>query len=267
MTPILDQYLRQWRIYKTALIAFIAINVFSLALSAVLATRYFGFKRDVASEQKRLLHKIELVDDVFASFDEIEKSSLELGHSKGIHTSQDEASVLRLIKNWDALKGFATDLESPLPQTEHPLIYDEKTRGSVLESRMGLLTLRKQYFAQLNSKLDSYHQNMIELILTGALTLLFGVLLPHLVLYLIGRTLNRVRVEMQNSVREVLRAWNETANAFGPKPFQNVEFWLQILLLTGEQSSRLSRHPVAHIAGELAFIVRQELKHSGTHAA
>ncbi len=267
MTPLFDGYLRQWRIYKTAMIVFLAINVFSLALALVLSVRYFGFKRSAAVEQKTLLHKIELIDDVFDSFAEIEKNSFLIGKSKSVRTTQEEESVLKLLKNWDALKTLSAEIETPLPSTQHPLLLDDKTKASLVESRAGLTTLRHQFFGELNSRLESYHQNQIELILTGLLTLLFGIVLPQFVLYLIARTMNRVRVEMQNTVRDILKSFNETSAAFGPKPFQNVEFWLQILLLSGEQASRLSRHPVAHIAGEMAFLVRQELKQSGHRAA
>jgi hypothetical protein len=267
MMPVIDQYLNQWRFYKNAILVFLAINVFALTLSAVLAVRYFGFKKDLGVEQKQLLHKIERVDDVFAAFDDIEKSGTALAKSKGVHTTADEESVLHLIKSWDALKTLSTDLDTHLPHTEHPLLFDEKTRENFLESRADLLHLRTQMFSELNLNLDNYHHNQIELILVGIITLLFGIILPQFILYLIGRTLNRLRLEMQNSVKDFLKSWNQTSTAFGPKPFQNVEFWLQILLLAGEQSSRLSGHPAARIAGELAFIIRQELRNSGTNAA
>jgi hypothetical protein len=266
MTPIFDRYLKQWRLYKTAMIVFIAINVFSLALSVVLAIRYFGFKHNLAIEQNQKLHKIELIDAAFESLSEIEKNAFAVKSAKSIQTTQDEERVLKLLHNWQDLRSLAVELEAPLPETDHPLLLDEKTRLKLIDSRAGLISLRRKLFADIHTSLESYEHNQVELIVTGLLTLIFGLLLPQAALYMMGRALNRVRLEMQNTVREILKSWNETSMAFGPKPFQNVEFWLQILLLAGEQTGRMSGHPMAQIAAEMAYLVRQELRRPPTAA-
>ncbi len=101
-----------------------------------------------------------------------------------------------------------------------------------------------------------------ELIATGILTLIFGIVLPMSVMALMARAINTLRHEIQGSVLDFLRNWRKTEQDYsGDAPaFKNPEFWLQIALLSGQFFGQVSVNPAVQVAGEIAFTIRQELQ-------
>jgi hypothetical protein len=97
--------------------------------------------------------------------------------------------------------------------------------------------------------------------------LLFGFLFPTLIMWLIARAMGSLRREMHSAVIEFLRGWRSAENAYGPGAFKSPEFWLQIVLMTGQFAGQMSSHPTAQIASELAYIIRQELQRAAASAA
>jgi hypothetical protein len=124
---------------------------------------------------------------------------------------------------------------------------------NLAKARKGeLLNEIKSEMAQLNT---IHH----EFVVIGILTLIFGFLVPYIVIRLSTTMLNTVRLEMQKTAYDVMKTWSEERTKYGEQAFQNVDFWLQILLTMGHHSGRLSSHPMAQMLGELAFLMQKEL--------
>ncbi len=101
-----------------------------------------------------------------------------------------------------------------------------------------------------------------ELIAIGLITLLFGIILPLVVMARITSTIRALRQEIQRSVFDFLRNWRQTEQDFAAQDgaFKNPEFWLQIALLCGQFFGQASSNPAAQMAGEIALTIRNELK-------
>jgi hypothetical protein len=268
MTPLLHHYLKQWTLYKRALIAFLALNVFSLVLAIVLGFNFFFIDGDRVAADQAALRKVFAADEALSQL-----SAFSAGYDKlkplTIRTAQDEQKVLERLENWHNLLKKVEDLELGLAPSStflgSPLVYSAESFNKLQTLSTKLTELKATELKAIQGRLESYSRHSRLMVVTGLATLLFGILLPHFILYLLARGLNKVRVELQNSAYEFIAKWNETRSSFGEEAFKNAEFWLQILLLIGEQSSRLSRHPAFQFSGELAHLIRAELAKKNSH--
>lgn len=261
MTPRLDHFLHQWAFYKKCLIAFFALNVFSVLLSAVLGFNYFVFKRDLGIQQNTSLDKIEKADLALNLLQTIQ-NELNSKPRIEIRGGEDEKRVLRLLQNWQDLKALTRSFDHIELNSDiaSPLLPSVTTQKAFSEIAQQLHTARQNEIRFMKNQLVRHNDTTRLLIAVGCLTLIFGILLPLFVLYRLGRTLDRMRNEMQNAALEFVKSWSETKAGFGDEAFKNVEFWLQVLLLLGHQAGQLSGHPAAQIAGEFAHLLRVELQ-------
>ena len=258
MTPVLDQQLRRWRIYKTLFVLFIAINIFSLTLSIVLGSRYFSSKGLLAEQQQKVLNEIAIAERSLRASKNLKEH---FSHSRlvKLKTEDQEKNILFVLNELQNMLQGAQKLGLS-PQLEAKLVSDGKTTKKLDALRADLELSKANNYDKLQKNLKAFKSANVEIVITGLVTLVFGVFLPLLMIYLMGRAMNRVRQELFSLVQEILKDWNSAIGSFGDQPFRNVEFWLQILLLVGSHGSRLSHHPVAMVSGELAHILRLELQ-------
>lgn len=264
MTPTLDRFLHQWAFYKRVLLVFFAINVFSVVAALVIGVNFFIFKKDMGLQQARTFEKIENIDLVVNDIIALEK---QFNHNESrkisltIKTRDDELVLLQTLDKWHSIKNRIsqfTDLNVNTNMTV--LIWSPETQSELQRLTEQLQLQKASAWQSARERMNAYNDTSKLLIITGLLTLLFGVMLPSFVTYLMGRALNHIRVELQNTALSLVKTWSETRAGFGDGAFKNVEFWLQILLLFGSYSNRISSHPAAQISSELAHLVRIELQ-------
>ncbi len=116
---------------------------------------------------------------------------------------------------------------------------------------------------QQKSKIQKIENQMI---LASALIFIFGIAFPWAIFRLLISALQRAKREVEIQVTNWIREWSETQSRFGGEPFRNVQFWLQMALLTGESLLPIWKHPMAPYLSEVLQIFRQELKKSSPAA-
>jgi hypothetical protein len=99
-----------------------------------------------------------------------------------------------------------------------------------------------------------------ELIYIGALTFLFGILLPGLISYLLFKALKTAQRLFIESVRSLVADWRQAVESGGPEPFKNMQFWVETLLILSHHLGRQVDHPLVQIGGDLAGLIQHELK-------
>ncbi len=106
-----------------------------------------------------------------------------------------------------------------------------------------------------------------ELITTATLTILFGVVLPYLLILRIKYRIEQLKREVEKQVQSWVKGWFETYREFGEDSFQKSEFWLKIIMLSVEQFAQYSTHPAVYMSAEISKIVRAELESQKTKTA
>jgi hypothetical protein len=265
MTPHLDRYLQRLRFYKRAFVFFAVVNAFSLSASLVVGFRYFAFKRSAVTAQQALLDKASEADRAVDILNHLHHD-LATKHLN-LKSRSDELEVLAILDRWQTARQLVQHLGVTVPDSLR-LLGEDSSSNSALELLLSRLTeMKAATFNELHENLASFSGVQKELVLTGLLTLIFGFLLPTAIMVYAGRAINALRKEMQSAIVEFLRSWKDATSAHGPGAFKDPDFWLKILLLVGQYSGQMSSHPVAQIAGEIAFVVRQELQRAGPSAA
>lgn len=260
MTPTLDRFLSQWQRYKTAMVVFLSLNVFSVTCAFVLGINFFSVKKDLGERHSASLQNIMKADKALVALDQL-LHDIQSRTKLEIRSAEDERRVLALLARWQEARDLANQVLPQAIQLQTAvLIFNSENQSLIGQMRASLLSVKESEWQNLNTSLHKYNDRMKLLITTGAITLIFGIILPLTILYLMGRAVNRLRIELQNTALEFIKTWAETKAGFGEEAFKNVEFWLQVLLLIGQNTSRVSTHPLAVIAGELAYLVRLELQ-------
>jgi hypothetical protein len=271
MTLNLDRFLRQWSFCKRCLLLFFAVNVFSVVAALVLGLNFFVFKKDLNQKQKEAFERIVQLDLAAAHVSDLllQMDSKKDRGSITIRTREDEIELIARLEYWHQLKANLTKLaqtseHSPssalhLNANLSVLVGSNETRAELTRIREELAKLKANEWHLVQERFAQHNNTARLLIWTGLLTLFFGLVLPCFAIYAMGRALNAIRVEMQNTAISIVKTWSETQASFGDGAFKNLEFWLQVLLLVGSYSSKLSAHPTLQVTGELAHIVRLEL--------
>lgn len=260
MTPTIDHYLNQWARYKVALIIFFAINVFSVILALVLSVNYFALRHNFANQQLQTITNLEITDQALSQLSHI-RTEIAGRKTFSVRTTEEETHMLQLLSHTLELKNLLQQLHTgPVEHDLTVLISTFKNQSQAHLLREQLTGIKQQLWLDLKSQIKSNDNKTRLLIVTGLLTLIFGLILPSFIIYLMSQGLNHIRIEMQNTVFDFIKNWNITRDNFGDEAFKNVEFWLQIILLIGSTGGRMSSHPVAKISSELAHIIRLELQ-------
>jgi hypothetical protein len=266
-TPALDRYLTQWRFYKNCLIVFLAINVFSVSLAFILAFYYYGSKRDIGVRQSQALAELQKADTAIT---EAQTLQMQLAQKKSwtLKTRADEEAALAGLAAWHRLSVAAQDLGLKLNIGSFTgLIASAESQQALNDYQAELAAHKGNLIAEMQKQLRGFDTLTRSLILTGLITLVFGIILPQFLIFKLAHTLNTIRIEMQNSAREFIKTWAETRAGFDDGAFKNVDFWLQIILLSTQHASRLSSHPALQVTSEMAYLLREELKKNSSRPA
>jgi Sec-independent protein translocase protein TatA/cell division protein FtsB len=267
MTPQLDQFFSQWRIYKRTLIFFFAVNVFSVVFAIVLAAKYISSHSTLAKKQTHLISQIENIEKTQFALKTLQ-NKLSQRKKIEIRTREDEKQVLSILSDWQELRTYSAQIEGVVLNYEFSSLIDTvEAQTEIQKYDKGLESAKVLLWQKMKAQISDFNFTTQLIIITGVITLLFGLILPTIISSYMGRALNNARKEMQNAALEFIKAWGEAKAGMGEDAFKNVEFWLQILLLVGQQTSRLSSHPAAQITGELAYLVRIELQKSAASKA
>jgi hypothetical protein len=258
MTPKLDQFLQQWRLYKKSLIIFLTINIFSVVMALVLAVNYFGVKKNLGVDQRLIIEKIERADQAIYL---VMKFARQLSFREQVHNQTDQAFMISIVTDWAQLTRMLEEFDNiKISKEVSNFIWSKDTIAELKSTEEKLQAEKKYLIDELKHGTIAYDDSTRLLIAIGTITLLFGLILPNIALYFMGKTLNGLRLELQEAAMQFLKQWSETKAGFGDEAFKNVDFWMQILLLVGSQTGRLSSHPAVQIGSEFAHLIRIELQ-------
>jgi len=99
-----------------------------------------------------------------------------------------------------------------------------------------------------------------ELFWIAALALVFGLLLPMYVFYVMLKNLNSARKEFEEKLGILIATWAKKLEGDGNKDeLRNPIFWLEILLLGVELFSPRGGHPATAFASDLSRTIRKHL--------
>jgi hypothetical protein len=260
MTPNINRFFIQWKRYKTAMVCFLALNVFSVICALVLGINYFHLKKNLGRTVAHHLTQIQIADRTLTELDKVQLHIPSDSHFR-IQNTSDEKKILVLLAEWQNL---VASVEKILPGTlsdESPLLWmSSENRDKISALKIALRDFKNKELIEAQSQVEAYNDTTRLFIITGSTTLVFGIILPLLVIYLMGRAINVLRLQIQNAAIEFLQSWAQTKASFGDDAFKNVDFWLQMLLLIGQASGSMSRHPAVIIASEMAYLIRIELQ-------
>jgi len=258
MTPKIDQFLQQWGRYKKSLILFLSINIFSIVMALVLGVNYFSVKKDLGIKQRQLIQKVEHTDVAIGL---VMRFARQLSYKEQMRNQTDQAFMIALVTDWSRLARILEEFENiKISKEASSFIWSKETMSELKTVEEKLQIEKQDLLDELKHGTIAYDDSTRLLIAIGAITLLFGLVLPNVVLYFMGKTLNGLRRELQDAAIQFLKQWSETKAGFGDEAFKNVDFWMQIVLLVGSQSGRFSNHPALQIGSELAHLVRIELQ-------
>lgn len=265
MTSRLDRYLQQWSLYKKSLVFFLCINVFSVTMGIVLGVNYFTSKRDLGTRLQASLEKIESADAAIAHLHQFEAEFASRTRIE-IRSVEDEKKILNLLGQWQKIKALAfevTNIEVN-PETSF-LVASAQSLSEIQNIKNQMATVKIAELKHAKIEIEKYNDTTKLIIIAGAITLLFGIIAPTLILYLMGRALNHARREIQATALQFVKTWAETKAGFGEDAFKNIDFWLQILLLVSNHAAKMSSHPAIQITSEIVHIVRLELLKKSTN--
>lgn len=243
----LDSLTSKWRLYRNTLVACFFINVLVVITGMCLAVDHWHTAFKSTESQDRLFTRLE-------SADKIETAIQNLKSLKKDAVSD--------FVNWSEIKIQLTSLQAaPLPLEAMSTTEAKSVYLSGLETEIRSL---KSVWMKEWRRAQSRDTNVVRLIIVvSLLSLTFGLLLPLYCFARISRILVRTKDDLQKAAQNIVAEWLKAAHRFGEDPFRNIEFWLHIVLIAAAYVGESSRHPAAQIAGELAHLVRRELKKKG----
>jgi hypothetical protein len=99
-----------------------------------------------------------------------------------------------------------------------------------------------------------------DLFLIGLGTLIIGFILPYLIWRRVSHTLHEIKVQTEKAVAHWVAGWLESLKESPEDPFRDPRFWANIGLLSAEVLCENSHHPVVRTLGELAPMIKRELR-------
>lgn len=239
------QLIKRISLYGRLIKLLYILNVLSLAVGLVAAVHY-GFKAHSAAQK---VQELQSKSSVYHRISEKAVRVLDDANSKDAYVKRRNQEVLLEDIKQALPMTVPESLSSATPITaEH--IADILTRtNSEIEKNS----------AQISALVQSDAALTLQLAVIAGLTFLFGFLLPAW----ISKKLTVAVLDMKKDVEVSVGKWiaeysKEYSNH--PEPFKNPNFWLNIIALSVEISSRYWSHPASGIIQELGPIIRAELQ-------
>jgi hypothetical protein len=254
--------LRKIKLYKNLLWFFFALNVFVLVSGGILGLDYWYSKKKWSDRQDKLFVSINLAHEVEAKLFalshqepvELKGKSLDkktegqlFGRFHQWQKLQEEIKELKSISGYGGLSLLQYDANGP------KLAQVKKIYREVQE-------LKKNQQGKIIAVKGILFDSTFALTMITLSTLLFGIIIPGFIFAFLTRALWRAQNELQKHVREWMNEWVKQSKAAGGEPFRNPQFWANMALLTVESFAAFSKHPIAHISGDLTYLIRQELQ-------
>lgn len=243
--------LKKVQLLKRALQTLLAVNVLVLTSGAVATVSYFGsvhFMKVLTQQNTDRMQRLSAMrSDLLAlSFQEPGKK-IEYKHIRHLES-------LRLkLQEWP---------DSGLAQIALPETLEQASLSPALITSIDerISTEQDRLRAQLVEGSQKLGSLAWQLGVIGALTLVFGMILPLILFKYLSNEVAVTRVKVEERVSHWIAQWFETHAKHGDKPLQDPTFWLKIILLTVESLAPQSRHPIAQFLGEFAPTLRREIE-------
>lgn len=243
----LDGLTSKWRFYRNTLVACFFINVVVVITGMCLAVDHWHSAYKSGESQERLFSRLE-------SADKIETAIQNLKSGKKDATND--------FINWSELKIQLTAIGGA-PLSLEAMNSPESKTAYLTSLETDVRSQKLQWMKDWRAA-QSRDSNVVRLIIViSFLSLTFGLLLPLYCFARISKILVRTKEDLQKAAQNIVAEWLKAAHRFGEDPFRNIEFWLHIVLIAAAYLGESSRHPAAQVAGELAHLVRRELKKNG----
>jgi len=97
------------------------------------------------------------------------------------------------------------------------------------------------------------------LTLVGCGTLIFGIIIPGIILANISRQIGDLKQNLQNQGTQFVAHWLED-HSRRSTTFMSPRFWTDILLFGAQWTAQNSQNPVATVVREMAPAIREELR-------
>ncbi len=243
----LDGISSKWRFYRNTLVTCFFINVLVVISGMCLAVDHWHTALKQSDSQDQLFAHLVSADKLDAAIE-----NLKLGKKDATND----------FENWSEIKIQLIEMNAaPLPLE---VMNSTEAKAAYLSSLETEMRAKKAKWMKDWRGSQSHDAHVVRLIIiVSALSLLFGLLLPLYCFTRILRILVRTKDDLQKAAQNIVAEWLKAAHRFGEDPFRNIEFWLHIVLIAASYLGESSRHPAAQVAGELAHLVRRELKKNG----
>lgn len=257
MTSSAERLWRKWYLYRNLLVGFFVLNVFCVVSGFVLSFNYWGFKQSLRDQHRTELEKLSATAD-------LERQVAELENLLYNGPKLERAALFREATEWQKLQSYlhASGLSNKFPFSEATVATPKSGLAYLKDIKTNLADERKKAFNKVSEMVESYSDTTREIIIIGALTLLFGLVIPGFIVWRLTRLLKRTTEQLRQTAREIADEWLRQNDKFGADGFKTVEFWVEMALLATQFTGRAANHPMAQLAGELAGLVRQEIEKS-----
>ncbi len=173
------------------------------------------------------------------------------------------------IRKWERLiaKADEAGLTAKLPA---PTDYFSNAVGAkawLQDVREQALTAKDAQLRNIQSLAEREGALRDAVIWIGALTVLFGVALPLLCIGFLTKALRKAQTALTEAARQLVQDWSRVMDRYGEAPFQNAHFWIETTLVLTERLGVELKHPMGHLAADLAGLVREELSRTKKTAA
>lgn len=233
--------------YKRLITIFVALNVFSIISSAVISFYYYTAPYEIVDQKQIEIRKLEEQTSFF------------------LFLEKEEIDDKAIFKVNHLLTQFKI-----LPEDQIPL-----SRNEFLTKRRDILqSIHKSKMSHLNeiANLYSFYKTKQEqLMWIGVLSLIFGVVLPSVVFYILTQLVKNMKTEAEQNVSNWIQSWHHEQSKHS-EPFKNPIFWSKIALISVEQFSPMFNHPISIYASKVSHEILNEMKsaeeqiHADDHA-
>ncbi len=147
---------------------------------------------------------------------------------------------------------------------ELSVLSSELTQSIQAQDIQGSMEKAKSYKSKMEVLESSAFNLNLEMILSVLCIIIFGVIVPILIIKKIKGQIESLHKEMETQVQKWVQTWIHELKSHGANAYQNPDFWLKIGLLVVEQTAIYTSHPAVYIAAELSRIIRLELDKAKT---
>ena len=241
--------LKKLKTYNRFFSLLLFFNCFVVGSSAILAFKYWH-KRDIWSDkyQKNSTQKKQLTRLRTHAFELQEKS-------KSTNPQEMQWKWTQLSMALGAAMA-SDELDDALPMFSG-------THGTTALIHFVDMKMQK-IDEQLANYYSSFSASSHELVWVGLFTFLLGILVPGILFTLFLLSVYRAKKQMTAQIS----SWAKNFSALSThdkKDLKDINFWIEMILLTVEEFTRFTDHPLKNYTREIAHAVRSKLRQDLLH--